>query len=1579
MGNLRGFGIHLIFVFAFLVAATCTRVLGDQNTSEQVKERLALLKFKHSVKDSYDMLSSWVGNDCCMWEGIHCDAITRNVESLHLRGNFQIQDEFVERSFFLRGYEVSSSLAELKHLKHLDLSGNYFYGSHIPKFIGSFKQLTYLNLSYSYFQGNISHHLGNLTNLKVLDLSSSERGLMVDDMAWISGLSSLELLDLSYVDLSRARNRGMVFYMIPSLQVLGLSNCGLSNADLIPFRNSSRILPNIKHLDLGINSFQGPLPSLFRNLSSLTFLDLSSFNLGSAWNFANLLSMIPSLSELHLSHCGLYKTHLSSPRLNFSTLSNIQHLDLSQNSIGSTFPSILTNMSSLRFLDLSYNMLSSSVPFMPNLLNLDLSHNQFKHIGDVGIWRLCHLKRLDASSNQFEKDVTDSPKNVSECSQYALEWLGLSQSLNGTISKAIGRLHNLRVLDLSSSSLTGFIPESLRGLRYLEVLDLSDNELTGPIPTFHANLSKLKLSYNHLNGSIPKSIGNQVALTYLDLTSNRLTGPIPISIGRLVSLQVFSVARNMLSGTIPVTIGQLAKLHSLDFSNNYFEGVVSKAHFGNLSMLKELHASFNTNLTFNASHEWILPCQLVSLYLSSCNIANGFPHWLRNQRNLEDLVLSNASISGSLPKWLRKMPIIRSLDLSHNKLRGPLTNLPNGATYGSLLYPSYLFLQDNSFNESIPRSLCKRTDLVYLDFSNNRLTGTLPDCLKNLQYLESIVVSSNQLSGVIPSFKDLLSLRRLNLHDNNFVGKLPRELGNLPRLSILDVGENKLSGNIPGWIGEKLKRLVVLRLHKNNFTGRIPESLCKASNLHVLDVAHNNLKGPIPRCLGELNAMSYYNESRLDGFYLNNDEQLVQVMKGVDLEYQKTWKMVYNMDLSSNKLVGEIPVELTALSMLIGLNLSNNHLNGSIPSNIGNLTKLEYLDLSRNELTRVIPQSMVDLTFLSYLNLSHNNLSGRIPTGCQLQTLDASIYEGNKGLCGPPLSNNCSNPDHPPTTTTTSKKKHKGVDVLNNIWLFYLDVISGFATGFWGVIGVLVLKKQWRHNLFRSAEEMIDKIYVAVVVGVARIKRRRDAHHSLRTLPECLKNLQQLVSIVVSSNQLSGVIPSFKGLISLERLDLHDNFVGKFPRELRNLPDIRILDVGENNLTGNIPEWIGEKLKYLVVLRLHKNSFTRRIPVSLCKASKLQILDVAHNNLKGPIPRCLGELNAMSNYNESAFVGSTYYNDQSLVQVMKGVDLEYKKTWRIVYNMDLSSNKLVGEIPVELTALSMLIGLNLFNNHLNGSIPNNIGNLTKLESLDLSGNELIGVIPQSMADLTFLSHLNLSHNNLSGRIPTGRQLQTLTDPSIYEGNKDLCGAPLSNNCSNPEDSTTTTTSKKKHKGVDVLNNLWLFYLDVISGFATRFWGVIGVLVLKKQWRRNLFRIDICVIYICNIRINRTIDLSHNNLSGRIPTGRQLQTLTDPSIYEGNKDLCGPPLSDNCSNPEDPPTSKKKHKGVDVLNNLMLFYLDVISGFATGFWGVIGVLVLKKQWRHNLFRSAEEIHDKIYVTVIIGVAKIKRRR
>ncbi|KAJ0900619.1 putative non-specific serine/threonine protein kinase [Helianthus annuus] len=1094
MGNHWVWGLHLVFLSMFLVATKYTSCLGAQNSTRSCheRERLALLQFKDSVKDDFKMLSSWVGIDCCSWKGVRCDGATGRVVSLHLRGTLGDYDYNEDFFGYLKGDKVNACLAELRHLQHLDLSGNNFQRSQIPKFIGSFKQLSYLNLSNAGFSGIIPHHIGNLSNLKVLDLRSYEPGLIPsNDMAWVSGLSSLEHLDLTYVNLSLAKDVAMVFHMIPSLEYLSLSACELSNSDLGLHLNSSKILPNIEHLDLSSNNFKGQLPPFFQNMTSLTFLDVSNYNLSLAWNSVNLLNMIPSLSELHLSGCGLHNAPFSPTYLNSSAHSNIQYLDLSWNSIGGRFPSELMNITSLKVLDLSTNSLNSSIPVMPNLLKLDVSDNKFEHIELVGIWRQCHLKELSVSGNHFGGEMIGPSSNTSECSHYALEVLKSRENeLKGSIPESVGKLNNLRVLSLRLNSFTGSIPKALERLRSLEALDLSYNKLTGPIPTFLGNLTILDLSDNQFSGSIPESLGRLTGLTVLDLGSNQLTGPIPESLGRLTGLTHLNLQSNLLTGPIPVTVWQLTKLVDLDVSENSLEGVVLEAHLANLSMLKSLDISSHHKLIINISNDWIPPFQLRIVQLSSCKIENGFPEWLQNQRMLDELVLSNASLYGLPPTWLQNMPLLSTLDLSHNKLIGSLINLPFSE------HTLVLSLKDNLFNGSIPRSMCRSTRLVILDVSSNRLSGNIPDCLENLQYLSFLILGSNGLSGVIPSSLGNInsSLTWLQLNDNNFSGQIPQDLGKLGYLEVLDFGNNEFSGNIPKWIGKKLSELRILRLHKNNFTGGIPHSLCKCSNLHILDIAHNNLTGSIPHCFGELSGMVEA-KNAFDYELLYGEEynlmDVIQVFKGSELEYTKTIYIVVNMDLSSNKLTGEIPPEITALAMLMGLNLSHNHLSGSIPDSIGNMKALNSLDFSDNQLTGTIPPSIAALNFLSWMNLSYNKLSGRIPTGNQLQTLDdPSIYAGNRDLCGAPLPNNCSNPENPPAKT--SKNKYKKANGLRKVW-FYLDITCGFATGFWGIIGVLAFKKEWRRKLFMIAEVTMDKVYVAVAVKISKIKRGREA------------------------------------------------------------------------------------------------------------------------------------------------------------------------------------------------------------------------------------------------------------------------------------------------------------------------------------------------------------------------------------------------------------------------------------------------------------------------------------------------------
>ncbi|KAK2636752.1 hypothetical protein Ddye_031544 [Dipteronia dyeriana] len=259
-------------------------------------------------------------------------------------------------------------------------------------------------------------------------------------------------------------------------------------------------------------------------------------------------------------------------------------------------------------------------------------------------------------------------------------------------------------------------------------------------------------------------------------------------------------------------------------------------------------------------------------------------------------------------------------------------------------------------------------------------------------------------------------------------------------------------------------------------------------------------------------------------------------------------------------------------------------------------------------------------------------------------------------------------------------------------------------------------------------------------------------------------------------------------------------------------------------------------------LGLRSNMLIGNIPKEFCQFPNLHILDLAHNNLSGPIPRCLGNLGALK---FTVIFNRSEYRDlyepflEHLEMFVKGRQDEYIKIIPVLNLIDLSSNHLTGEIPEEITNLSALGSLNLSWTQLSGKIPGNINNLQQLESLDLSGNHFTGPIPPSMSSMTFLSHFNVSYNNLSGPIPTTKQFQTFNDPSIYEGNPYLCGSPLTTSCT-----SGFRDPQYKDAGVDDEDSssemLW-FYVGTALGFILGFWVACGTLMIKRSWRHAYFR------------------------------------------------------------------------------------------------------------------------------------------
>ncbi|KAJ4821760.1 hypothetical protein Tsubulata_041294, partial [Turnera subulata] len=99
-----------------------------------------------------------------------------------------------------------------------------------------------------------------------------------------------------------------------------------------------------------------------------------------------------------------------------------------------------------------------------------------------------------------------------------------------------------------------------------------------------------------------------------------------------------------------------------------------------------------------------------------------------------------------------------------------------------------------------------------------------------------------------------------------------------------------------------------------------------------------------------------------------------------------------------------------------------------------------------------------------------------------------------------------------------------------------------------------------------------------------------------------------------------------------------------------------------------------------------------------------------------------------------------------------------------------------------------------------------------------------------------------------------------------------------------------------------------------------------------------------------------LNVSYNNLSGKIPLSTQLQSL-DSSGFMGNLKLCGKPLPNVCSGDEaaakdQHPAANQGRKDDEIFG--VGFYLSAGFGLFTAFWLVFGTLIFNRSWRHSYF-------------------------
>ena len=178
------------------------------------------------------------------------------------------------------------------------------------------------------------------------------------------------------------------------------------------------------------------------------------------------------------------------------------------------------------------------------------------------------------------------------------------------------------------------------------------------------------------------------------------------------------------------------------------------------------------------------------------------------------------------------------------------------------------------------------------------------------------------------------------------------------------------------------------------------------------------------------------------------------------------------------------------------------------------------------------------------------------------------------------------------------------------------------------------------------------------------------------------------------SNNIEGNIPKWfwnVGKETLGYLNLSYNLLSKFEQPHVVLPwkNMYLLDLSSNMFLESFPIPLSSTSYFFA----SKNNFTRSIPPIICKMHALEVLDVSNNQLTGQIPQCL------LNSSNSLVVLAMRTN-----QFQGNLPETFKNGCSLV-TLDLNHNQIHGKILRSLAKCKMLEVLNLGNNKLNDTFP----------------------------------------------------------------------------------------------------------------------------------------------------------------------------------------------------------------------------------------------------------------------------------
>jgi Leucine-rich repeat (LRR) protein len=299
----------------------------------------------------------------------------------------------------------------------------------------------------------------------------------------------------------------------------------------------------------------------------------------------------------------------------------------------------------------------------------------------------------------------------------------------------------------------------------------------------------------------------------------------------------------------------------------------------------------------------------------------------------------------------------------------------------------------------------------------------------------------------------------------------------------------------------------------------------------------------------------------------------------------------------------QIPEENGALWALEFFNMEVNDIKGTIPSTFCSLTDLNSLYLNYNRLTGRLPDCLS--RDLIVLVVSDNFLTGSLPTQygnmAQLQHLliDDNILTGD------------------PISTISKLYQLRSLFISTNEFTGDIDSADFQELTFLALADL-------SHNNFTSTEFPTQFLEMRSLQFIDISRNQLSG-----AFPTTLSENRNLLSFSAYDNQFSGSIPSsISNLKYLQHIDLSTNdLTGEIPETLGDMSKLEYVFLSENAFTvGPIPDSFGKLNATLQELSLRSTNRIGPLPEFLSELTLLELLDLGSNELEGQIPESYGSL-----------------------------------------------------------------------------------------------------------------------------------------------------------------------------------------------------------------------------------------------------------------------------------------------------------------------------------------------------------------